>query len=73
MLKNLKQFGIGNRFKSAVDFVFSPSSYSNSIGLGRGDSDTDITYILLKNEGGTSVYIYPNAAGNGVTVSTSKP
>ena len=41
--------------------------------LGRGQTDTDITYVELMNENGTSVFIFPNAAGNGVTVQTTKP
>lgn len=73
MLKNWLQHGIGNKFKSALDFVFSPSSLASSIELGRGDSDTDITYIMLKNANGTSVYFYPNSSADALTVSTSKP
>jgi hypothetical protein len=41
--------------------------------LGRGTSDTDITYLALRNANGTKCYIYPNAAGNGIVVSTTKP
>jgi hypothetical protein len=41
--------------------------------LGRGGSDTDITYLALRNANGTKCYIYPNAAGNGIVVSTTKP
>jgi hypothetical protein len=41
--------------------------------LGRGVSDTDITYLALRNANGTKCYIYPNAAGNGIVVSTTKP
>lgn len=41
--------------------------------LGRGVTDTSITYLALFNTNGAKVYIYPNAAGNGVTVSTTQP
>lgn len=41
--------------------------------LGRGESDTKVTYIKLFNTGGTACYLYPNAAGNGLIVSTAKP
>jgi hypothetical protein len=41
--------------------------------LGRGTTDTDITYLGLRNANGTKCYIYPNAAGNGIVVSTEKP
>lgn len=41
--------------------------------FGRGTTDIDITYIALRNASGTQVYIYPNAGGTGVTVSTTAP
>lgn len=41
--------------------------------IGRGATDTDITYLALRNASGTKVYISPNAAGTGVDVSTTKP
>lgn len=41
--------------------------------LGRGTTDTDVTYIALHNETGQKVYIHPNAPANGVTASTIKP
>jgi hypothetical protein len=41
--------------------------------LGRGVTDTDITYLALRNANGTKCYIYPNATGNGIVVSTTKP
>lgn len=41
--------------------------------IGRGETDTDITYIALRNDSGTRCFIYPNAAGNGVIVTTVKP
>jgi hypothetical protein len=41
--------------------------------LGRGSSDTDITYIALRNANGTIVYLYPNSSGNGLNVSTTIP
>jgi hypothetical protein len=41
--------------------------------LGRGVTDPDITYLALRNANGTKCYIYPNAAGDGIVVSTTKP
>lgn len=41
--------------------------------MGRGETDIDITYLELMNESGTKVFIYPNAAGNGLIVSTTRP
>jgi hypothetical protein len=41
--------------------------------LGRGTTDTDITYLGLRNANGTKCYIYPNAAGNGIVVTTIQP
>jgi len=63
----------GQDLRNSADFILEPSSYADSVEIGRGDTDTDITYIRLKNAGGTDVYIYPNATGDGVSVSTSKP
>ena len=41
--------------------------------LGRGSSDPDITYIRLRNTGATFYYLFPNAAGDGVTVQATRP
>lgn len=41
--------------------------------VGRGETDTKKTYIELKNTNGTSCFLYPNDAGDGVVVSTVKP
>jgi hypothetical protein len=41
--------------------------------FGRGSGDKDITYLALRNASGTQVFIYPNAGGTGVTVSTTAP
>lgn len=41
--------------------------------IGRGDTDDDITYITLHNDSGVECFIYPNAAGNGVIVQTTRP
>lgn len=40
---------------------------------GRGATDQKVTYIQLYNTNGSKVYISPNAAGNGLIVSTVKP
>jgi hypothetical protein len=39
----------------------------------RGTTDTDITGWIMTNENGDTCYVYPNAAGNGIEVSTTKP
>lgn len=41
--------------------------------LGRGEVDQDITYISLVNENGDLVFVYPNAAGNGLVVTQTRP
>lgn len=41
--------------------------------IGRGETNSLITYTGMYNASGTLCYIYPNAAGNGITVSTVKP
>lgn len=41
--------------------------------LGRGSTDTDITFIRLYNADGESAYVYPNATQDGITVSGSAP
>lgn len=41
--------------------------------IGRGGTDTDIGYIALPNASGTKCYVYPDAAGTAITVSTTKP
>jgi hypothetical protein len=43
------------------------------ITFGTGATDTDITYIALRNATGQKCYVYPNGAGNAITVSTTKP
>lgn len=55
---------INNRFRD-VDRILR--------NFGRGETDTDITYIKLYNASGTVCYVYPDAAGTGITVSTTKP
>ena len=74
---NDKNYGIyqkGNPpWGSDEDFLLEPSSYEDGVELGRGDTDTDITYIKLKNEEGEDVYIYPNEDGDGLEITTIKP
>jgi len=48
-------------------------SGGTDVEVGRGTTDTDITFITLRNASGTKYYIYPNAAGNGLTVTATKP
>lgn len=46
---------------------------AKEVEIGQGTTDGDITFIALRNESGTKCYIYPNAAGNDIVVSTTKP
>ncbi|OWJ67443.1 hypothetical protein [Inquilinus limosus] len=41
--------------------------------FGRGATDTDITWLALRNATGVLTYIYPNATADGVTVANTKP
>lgn len=41
--------------------------------IGRGETDTDITYMTLVNENGDKVFTYPNAAGNGLITTQTRP
>lgn len=41
--------------------------------LGRGTTDTDITYLVLKNASGVDCYIFPDSAGTAITVQTTRP
>ncbi len=64
-----------NRWRNNLLNWLSQSGDPSNLGIeyGRGATDTDITYIALRNASGTKCYIYPNAAGNDITVSTTKP
>lgn len=41
--------------------------------MGRGTLDRNVTYITLQNTNNQRVFIYPNAAGNGLVVTTVAP
>ena len=45
----------------------------NDISPKNGVTDTDITYITLKNADGEICYIYPNATQTDIIVSATKP
>ena len=51
--------------------------YFDEVGLvaliGRGETDATLTYVALQKTGGTLTYIHPNAAGDGIVVTTVKP
>jgi hypothetical protein len=66
-----KPTGIGTSNPSEMLQVFWQTNVDAE--LGRGVSDPDITYLALRNANGTKCYIYPNAAGNGIVVSITKP
>lgn len=60
--KNLTVYGTGTfTFATGVDVV-----------IGRGTTDTDITYIALRSANGTKFYIYPDDSG-ALTTSTTAP
>lgn len=46
---------------------------ANDAGFGSGTTDNDISYVFLRNQNGTKVYAYPNAAGNAFVVTTARP
>jgi len=66
---NIKQNGDGT--------VTLTDNYStlpvDGVVIGRGTTDTDITYIALRNSAGTLCYIYPATAGNAIVVQTTVP
>lgn len=41
--------------------------------IGRGTTDTSITYVALYNTNGTKCYLHPNAAGDGIVVTSVIP
>lgn len=41
--------------------------------VGRGQTDRNITYLALKNTNGTTIYTYPNAAGDGLITTSVLP
>lgn len=40
---------------------------------GRGELDENVTYVALYNTNNVLCFIYPNAAGDGLIVQTTKP
>jgi len=50
-----------------------PGAPVGGVTFGRGATDTDITFLSLRNSAGTECFIYPATAGNAITVSTTKP
>lgn len=61
------------RFFDEFSNPSSPTTGNFVAELGRGETDTDITYLALKNASGVTCYIYPDAAGTAITVSATKP
>lgn len=43
------------------------------VSFGRGTNDVNITFIALFNTNGDKIYLYPNADGNGVVATATKP
>lgn len=64
---NVKQLDIGN------DIQLIDGDGNLVAEIGRGTTDTDITFLLLKNADGESAYIFPNAAQTGIVVQATKP
>jgi hypothetical protein len=57
----------------SADLVQVQLDTDKEVGFFVGTTDADITGITARNENGTLCYIYPNATGDGITVSTSAP
>jgi len=53
-----------------LDVTYSPGIFLRSF---RGTTDTDITGWITTNANGDTCYCYPDAAGTGIIVSTTKP
>ena len=70
---NNQEFRNPGAIKSDNDLKFYPSGDSDYSEIGQGDTNTNITYIALRNANGTLVYIYPNSTGDGIIASTTKP
>lgn len=65
------EIGIGTASVSEELEIYDSSGL---VGLvGRGTSDTDITYLKMYNADGEIVYIYGNATQNGITVTGTAP
>ena len=60
------------RIKSTGNIVFKWATGVEAM-LGRGETDTDITYIALYNADGEKCYIYPNTDQDDIVVSGTKP
>jgi hypothetical protein len=74
MSVNIKQTDTNTiQFIDGAESTSSTATLVENAEIGRGASDLDITYLALRNASGTKVYIYPNAGGTGVTVSTTAP
>lgn len=41
--------------------------------FGRGTTDTDVTFLALRNSDGELTYILPNAAQNAIVVQAGRP
>lgn len=66
---NIKQNADGT--SSLVDgFSGKPD---DAVQFGRGATDTDITFVALRNSAGTLCYVYPDTAGTAIVVSATKP
>jgi len=59
--------------KSSGDFNFSPSGLADSFEIGRGDTDTDITFQRSHNADGEDVWIHGNATQDAVSIASTKP
>lgn len=60
---------VGDRTYDFIDRI----TGTVGIELGRGATDTDISYLALRNAGGTLCYVYPDSTGTAIVVTTVKP
>ena len=56
-----------------VQLIDGSSNDAPMVEFGRGTTDTDVVYLLLRNADGEVSYIYPNATQNGIVVQATKP
>lgn len=58
---------------NTVQLIDDSSNATPMVEFGRGTTDTDVVYLLLRNSDGEVSYIFPNATQNGITVQATKP
>ena len=64
---------VKEEFDGFVGTTGGPTLAGHVSSRGRGTTDTDITYITLHNASGTECFVFPDGAGTGITVQTTRP